>query len=237
MFFKYNINKNIILNWFVTFFVLEVFILIAIDEVGQQVLGYLFLFFLFVSALKYLLVAFGVFDFMGRRKIKCRFLAFVPVVNSSYCLASVSDSINSDYFNKTNSRLVLLMLKLIFLGSVFILVQAIRNQLPDFKFKLVGLIIGDYYVYDLLRVFYSSRVACYILAFTLIIAIIYLIYLFKIYYNIFSEYGGSYSKLMFFGSIVSYIFFKFYFFPDLFIYLIRKRTSKFEELNKVKNFL
>lgn len=207
------------------------------EESVGAVLNYLFLFFLFVFVLKFLLVAFSVFSLMKRRGVKLKFLAFVPVVNSTYCLASVSDSINSDYFNETKSRFLLLMLKIIFLCSTLILVQIISIELPDFKFKLAGLILGDYYVGDLVTVLCSSRVACYALNFTVVVALIYLVYLFKIYYNIYSEYGGAASKIMLLGAVFSYVFFKFYFLPDLFLYLIRNKVSKFEKLNGVRSFV
>ena len=193
---------------------------------SEGILNYLFLFFLFVGVLKFLIVSFSVFCLMKRRGIKFKFLAFVPVVNSTYCLASVSDSINSNYFNETKSRFLLLMLKIIFLCSVLILCQVIAV-------KLTGVILGDYYIGDLVQFFLSSDVACYVLNFTVVVALIYLIYLFKIYYNIYSEYGGPAATPMLLGAIFSYVFFKFYFVPDLFIYLIRNKNSKFEKLNAV----
>ena len=200
---------------------------------SEDILNYLFLFFLFVCVLKFLLVSFSVFCLMKRRGIKFKFLAFVPVVNSTYCLASVSDSINSNYFNETKSRFLLLMLKIIFLCSVLILWQVVSVKLPDFQIKLTGVILGDYYIGDLVQFFLSSDVACYVLNFTVVVALIYLIYLFKIYYNIYSEYGGPAAKPMLLGAIFSYVFFKFYFVPDLFIYLIRNKNSKFEKLNAI----
>ena len=210
---------------------------INVNDALLQVSNYFFLFFLFVFVLKYLLIASSLFYLMKKRSIKFKFLVFIPIVNSSYCLGSLSDSINADYFNETKSRFLLLMLKIIFLCSNLILIQTVKMQLPDFRIKLIQFILGDYYVFDLIKVFYSSKVACYVLLVTVVVAMIYLIYLFKTYYNVYSEYGGAASKLMLLGAIFSYLFFKFYFLPDLFIYLIKGRFSKIEELNRVKNFL
>lgn len=211
--------------------------MVSVSEVVDQLIEHYFLFFLFVFVLKYLLIVVSVFSLMKRRSIKFKFLVFVPIVNSSYCLGCLSDSINSDYFNETKARFVLLMLKIIFFCSVFILIQIIKVQMPDFRAKFVRFVLGDYYINDLLKVFYSSQITCYVLAFTLTVALVYLIYLFKIYYNIYSEYSVKTAKLMLLGAVFGYVFFKFYFLPDFFIYLIKGRPSKFEELNKVRNFL
>lgn len=201
-------------------------------------------FFAFGLVLRYIFSAIANFNLMKRRKIKMKFLAFVPMVSSTYALGSISDSINENYFNKTFSRFVILMLRIIQFCGFFFLFYFLSSRLPNFSIgRVFEFFVGDtlmtsaYEIDQLFGNMFDFYFVCCCLVFCLVITIIYLIYLFRIYYNIFSEYGSGLHKFLIFISIFGFIFARFVFLPDFLVLLIGRRQSRFEKLNSSKNYV
>lgn len=175
---------------------------------------------------------------MQRRKLKCKFFAFVPFVNSSYCVGLINDSINKNYFHETFARFNLLILKIIRSILLFFLVYIFLFYSTETKEVFLNILFarGNTLI-DFLKVCNGVDLIRNILIFSLVFSVVFLVYLFKVYSNIFNEYCGEWNKLALVFSVLAHVFLKLFFVADLFLYIFREKTSKFEFLNKANRFI
>ncbi len=190
------------------------------------------------SFLNYLYCALGCYNLLCNRKMKNKFLAFIPIVNSTYVVGSISDSINNDYFKETNSNVSLFLLKFVELFSISCLFVVLFFKTPNFRSEIIGWLMSDSFrILNLINIISKNTIAFIIFLFSVAISILFIVYKLMAYYNIFLEYGGKFKLVFFIFFILSYFIFRICSIHDIFIFIVSKHKSKFKELNEPKIYI
>ena len=190
--------------------------------------------------LKYIFCALSFFSLMGRRKMSHKYIAFIPVVNSTFTLGHVSDSINKNYFKKTFNKFFLLISWLMSTILSAVSIMLLKNYNPDFYEKFFNSILKENSNFNITTSDFSSlsssvRVIIFVCTFLFIVSLITNFVLsFSCYYTIYKEYSKNYSGTYLLLAIFGSCFLNLKFIPSLLVFLISKNTPIFEFLNKVK---
>lgn len=190
--------------------------------------------------LKYVFCAMSFFLLMSKRKMSHKFISFIPVLNSTFALGNMADSINENYFKKTFNKFFLLIswFSATMFGAVSIILFKIYN--PNFYQKILSSILEESSNFnitnsDLSFLSPSVRTIIFICTLLFIISIITNFVLnFSCYYTIYKEYNKNYSVMYILLAIFCGCFLGFKFIPPLLVFLVSKNTPVFEFLNKVK---
>lgn len=196
--------------------------------------------FIAMLTLKYIFSALSFFSLMNKRKMQHKYIAFIPVLNSTFTLGNISDSINRNYFKKTFNKFFLLiswLMSTIFGGiSIFLL----KTYIPDLYEKILNSVLEPNSNLDITHVnfsvpSYSIRLIIFVCSFLFIISLITNFVLnFSCFYTIYKEYNKNYSSTYILLAIFGSCFLSLKFIPSLLVLLIFRNTPVFEFLNKVK---
>lgn len=197
---------------------------------------------LFVTMLifKYIFSALSFFSLMRKRKMPNKYVAFIPILNSTFTLGNLSDSINKNYFRKTFNKFFLLISWLMSTISCSLSVILIKNYIPDLYEKLLESILKPSSNLDIAHFNFSFpsyhiRLIILVCLFLFILSlIINFVLIFSCFYTIYKEYNKSYSTMYILLAIFCSCFLGLKFVPSLLVYIISKNTPVFEFLNKVK---
>lgn len=190
--------------------------------------------------LKYIFSALSFFSLMNKRKMQHKYIAFIPVLNSTFTLGNISDSINRNYFRKTFNKFFLLiswLMSTIFGGiSIFLL----KTYIPDLYEKILNSVLEPNSNLDITHVnfalpSYHIRIAIFVCSLLFVLSLIINFVLnFSCFYTIYKEYNKNYSSTYILLAIFGSCFLSLKFIPSLLVLLIFRNTPVFEFLNKVK---
>ncbi len=197
---------------------------------------------LFVAMLilKYVFNTLSFFSLMKKRKMSHKYIAFIPILNSTFTLGNISDSINKNYFRKTFNKFFLLMLWVISIVSGATSMVLIKNYIPDLYEKLLESILKPSSNLDIAHVNFSFpsypiRLIILVCLFLFILSlIINFVLKFSCFYTIYKEYNKNYSTTYILLAIFCSCFLGLKFIPSLLVLIVSKNTPVFEFLNKVK---
>lgn len=196
--------------------------------------------FIAIIILKCIFSALSFFSLMKKREMPHKYVAFVPILNSTFALGNLSDSINKNYFRKTFNRFFLLiswLMSAVF-GSVSVIL--IKSYIPNLYEKLLESILKPNSNLDITHVNFSFpsyhiRLTILVCLFLFVLSLIVSFVLnFSCFYTIYKEYNKSYSTIYIFLAIFCSSFLGLKFVPSVLVFIISKNTPVFEFLNKVK---
>lgn len=197
---------------------------------------------LFVAmlTLKYIFSALSFFSLMKKRKIPHKYIAFIPILNSTFTLGNMSDSINRDYFRKTFNRFFLLISWLTSAIFGFVSIFLMKIYIPDLYDKILNFILDSDSDLDIKHVnfalpSYHIRIAILVCSLLFVLSLIINFVLnFSCFYTIYKEYNKNYSSTYILLAIFCSCFLNLKFVPSLLVLLIHKNTPVFAFLNKIK---
>lgn len=196
--------------------------------------------FIIMLTLKYIFSALSFFALMNKRKMPHKYIAFVPILNSTFTLGNISDSINKDYFKKTFNRLVLLMSWLMSMIFGCVSMFLLKIYIPDLHEKILNSVLYSNSSLDITHVnvvlpSYYIRIIIFVCSFLFILSlIINFVLSFSCFYTIYKEYNKNYSLTYILLAIFCNCFLSLKFIPPLLVLLIYKNTTVFDFLNKIK---
>ena len=214
---------------------MEVVFVVSIYELNMQII-----LLAIVTVLKYLFSALSYFSLMKKRKMSCKFITFLPIINTTVALGRVADSINRNYFKKTFNRFFVLLSYLLSIVSGVFSLFLLKHYVPDFYDKFLNSILNQNYNLNVPRPDLSAvpSFVCVAILVCLLVFIISLItnFILKFYcfYCIYKEYSKNRSIAYLLLAIVGSYFLSLKFVPPLFVFLIRKNTPSFELLNELQ---
>lgn len=193
-----------------------------------------------MATLKYVFSSLSYFSLMHKRKMSCRFIAFIPIINTTFALGNLSDSINKNYFKKTFNRFFVLVSYSLSIISGILSLFLLQYYFPDFYERFLDSILNQNYNLNIPRPDFSLvpslvRVTILICILVFLLSIIAnLILNFSCFYSIYKEYSRDscilYTLLAIWGSC----FLNLKFVPSLLVFLMRRNTPAFELLNELK---
>lgn len=193
-----------------------------------------------VIILKYIFSTLSCFSLMQKRKMSYKFIAFLPIINTTVGLGNLSDSINRNYFKKTFNRFFILFSYLLSIISGVLSLFLLKHYLPDFYDQFLNSILNQDYNLNIPRPNFSvvPSFVCFAIFICLLIFVISLIanliLKFSCLYCIYREYSKNRSVIYLLLAIVGSYFFSLKFIPSLLVFLIRRNTPSFELLNELK---
>lgn len=193
-----------------------------------------------MAILKYTFSALSFFSFMHKRKMPHKFIAFLPIINTTIALGNLSDSINKNYRKKTFNRFWVLISYMLSIISGFLSLVLLRCYLPDFYEKFLNSILSQNYNLNVPHPDVSlipPLVRFVILAciLVLVISIIAnLILNFSCFFSIYKEYSKDRFIMYILLAIVGECFLGLKFIPSLLVFLMRRNVPAFELLNELK---
>lgn len=179
---------------------------------------------------------------MKQRNMKYKFLAFIPFINTSFVLGAISDSINSNYNQKTNYKYILLALKILLFTSFFVVVYLLYNHDPSFIEKIsagTNIQNGDYLnALSWLSLLPSPNLFLISIFFFIYLssAFIGLIVSYNTFYNIYREYDEKRSKIYIVIAILFAFMFNIKFISPFIVFMMRNNTPMFNLLNTKNSF-
>ncbi len=196
--------------------------------------------FIAMLILKYIFSMLSFFSLMSKRKMSHKYIAFIPILNSTFTLGNISDSINKNYFRKTFNRFFLLIswLTSTIFGGVSIFLM--KSYIPDLYEKILDSVLEPNSNLDITHVDFSLpsyyiRIIILVCSFLFILSLIINFVLnFSCFYTIYKEYNKNYSSTYILLAIFGSCFLSLKFIPSLLVLLIHKNTPVFVYLNKIK---
>ena len=169
-----------------------------------------------------------------------KYLAFVPIFNTTYILGNISDSININYFKRSYFRFSLLISYLTSIISGVLILIIISSHIPDFQKFFVDSLIYQSKSFEILKSIFDLNppyvgllILLLFLAF-LAASIFNFVFSFWCFSIIYTEYGKRKSNSYMLMAIICGAIFNIKFLRPLIVYMIRKNTPTFEFLNKIK---
>lgn len=216
-------------------FSMEVIFVVSISELNMQII-----LLVTVTILNYIFSALSYFSLLRKRKMSCKFIAFLPIVNTTVALGRLSDSINRNYFKKTFNKFFVLISYLLSIISGVLSLFLLKHYFPDFYDKFLNSILNQNYTLNISHPDFSA-VPSFVCVAILICLIVFIISFitnfilkFHCFYCIYREYSKSRSVTYLLLAIVGSYFLSLKFVPALLVFSIRKNTPSFEFLNKLQ---
>ena len=205
------------------------------NELGFQICATIIIF-----LLKYVFSAMSYFCLMSTRNMRFKYLAFVPIFNTTYVLGNIADSINKDYFAKSYFRFFLLVSYLTALVAGGLALFLMSKNIPNFEQFLFESLASESRGFEVL----NSTLNLNSLQVNLLISLLILtfaaastfnlVFSFWCFYIIYGEYSKAKSSSYTLMTIIGGGFLNIKFLPPLIVFTIRHNTPIFEFLNKAK---
>ncbi len=193
-----------------------------------------------IFLLKYIFSAMSYFCLMRKRNMRFKHLAFVPILNTTYVLGNIADSINKNYFIKSYFRFFLLISYLTALVAGGLALFVISKNIPNFEQFLLESLANESRGFEVLNSTINLNslqvnLLIFLLILTFAIASTFNLVLgFWCFYIIYREYNKAKSSSYTLMTIIGGGFLNIKFLPPLIVFTIRHNTPIFEFLNKAK---